>query len=422
MTLFALVDCNNFFASCERVFRPDLIGKPVVVLSNNDGCVIARSNEAKALGIGMGAPVHQVRHLLKHAHVFSANFPLYGDLSNRIIGILRQMSPRVEAYSIDEAFLSLDGYPEPGAHAEFIRRTVSQWTHIPVSIGMGSTKTLSKVAVEFAKKSPAGILYLKEESEIEKVLEKTPLKDVWGVGRSYGERLSNRGIKNAKQLRDMDEKWVYKHFGVALCRTVQELRGVSCMGLESSLPLKKGIICSRSFGEQVFELKPLLEAVSTYASRASEKLRAQHLAARSLTVFIRTNRFRSWEPQYHNSTLLHLPVPTDCTHELITYAKLGVRHIFQEGYGYHKAGVMLNELVSENQRQIGLFDQQDRNKLSALMRTLDNINLAWGQDTVKYAAEGLEKCWKMKQVKRSNRYTTCWDEFQVVSAALSRRN
>lgn len=419
MTIFAVVDCNNFYASCERVFRPDLIGKPVVVLSNNDGCVIARSNEAKALGIGMGVPVHQIRHLLESVHVFSANFTLYRDLSNRVMDVLGQFAQEVELYSVDEAFLNLYGFESRGLteYARLIRDTVRQWTHIPVSIGLGKTKTLSKIAVEIAKKSPKteGVLNLVDSPHIETALERVPVRDVWGVGRRYAERLKGKGIKSAKQLRDMDERWILENFGIILTRTVYELRGISCIPLKDCPTSRVGIICSRSFGTSQTDFKAISEAVSAYASRAAEKLRAHKLVAKTLSVFIRTNRFREWEPQYSNSVFIPLPVPTDYTPELIHYALCGLQKIYREGYGYHKAGVMLNDLVPASERQRGMFDTVDRQKSEQLMKALDLINRDWGSETLRYAAEGLEKQWKMKQAHRSKRYTTCWEELRIIT-------
>ncbi len=412
--VFALLDCNNFYASCERVFNPKLNGKPVLVLSNNDGCVIARSNEVKALGVTMGAPYHEVKHLVpRHGiHVFSPNFALYGDLSNRVMTILSQYSPTVEVYSIDEAFMDLSGIPDVDRYARMIRKTVMQWVKLPVCIGIARTKTLAKVANHIAKKHPLmrGVLDLTDQSLVLGALKLTPVEDVWGVGRQYTKKLAIQGIRTAYDLAHVDDKWLMSNFAVVLMRTVFELRGLPCADLEIEPPPKKNIMTSRSFGRQIHEFKELKEAIATYAARGAEKMRQDGLAAKSLSVFIQTNIFRAWEGQHSDSAIVRLPVPTNCTHELIRHAHLVLEQIYRPGFGYHKAGVMMLELVPDTQIQQNLFDRADRAKWKSLMHTMDLLNLDHGQGIIRYAAEGMEKRWKMKQAHKSQRFTTSWGE------------
>lgn len=419
--VFALVDCNNFYASCERVFNPRLEGKPVAVLSNNDGCIIARSNEAKALGLKMGQPFHEARYIIEtgKAHVYSANFALYGDLSHRVVQTLEQFTPDMEVYSVDEAFLDLTSFKnrDLDAYGREIMQTVKQWTGIPVSIGIAETKTLAKLAGRIAKKSKRadGVLDLTHSRHQEKALSMVEVGDVWGVGRRYAEKLiRKKGIKTALDLRNADDQWLMDNFPVPLMRTVLELRGVSCIALEEHPPMHKSIICSRSFGSLINSIEPLKEAVASYTARAAERLREEELAAGSLQVFIETNRFRTNMPQYANAVTFNLPVATSYTHELISVALLAVEKLFKEDYRYHKAGVMMLGLVPGNQIQWNLFDTVDRNKTDRLMKALDGVNNGIGTGLLKYAAEGLGKRWRMKQERRSQRYTTHWAELATV--------
>ena len=412
--IFALVDCNNFFVSCELVFTPKLIGKPVVVLSNNDGCIISRSNEAKALGIKMGEPFYRVKDLLQknNVAVFSPNFILYGDLSHRIMVTLAMFASELEVYSIDEAFMNLTGIEDPDRHARHIRKTILQWVKIPVSIGIASTKTLSKVANHLAKHHPpmGGVLDLTDTKLIEGALKLTPVEEVWGVGRRLTKKLQAQGIKTAYDLTQVDDKWIMKHFSVMFMRTVYELRGTPCFPLELCPPPKKNIMTSRSFGRQTGDLKELKQAISTYTARGAEKLRADGLATKTVMVFLRTNKFRPWEEQYANHAMMTLPVATDCTHELIHYAQKALESIHQKGYSYHKCCVLFMDLVPKHEIQGGLFDQKDRERLSSLMVCLDSLSKRHGIGVVRYAAEGLEKRWRMRQEHRSKRYTTVWEE------------
>lgn len=418
--IFALVDCNNFYASCERVFNPKLNGQPLVVLSNNDGCVVARSNEAKALGIGMGVPEFQVRLLLRehHVHVFSSNYTLYGDMSQRVMETLEQFCPDLEVYSIDEAFLSLVGFERRDLteHGRQIRRTVKQWTGIPVSVGIAETKTLAKIANRVAKRTPdtGGVFDLLACPDRDALLGRIVVEDVWGIGRNHAHMLKQHGITTAFQLRGVDDQWIRKHMGVVGLRLVMELRGVSCMDLEQCPAPKQSLTCSRAFGTLINTLEDMEEAVSVYTSRVAEKLRHEQLAATVLTVCLTTNKFREG-PQYSNALTLKLPVVTDNTADLIGCALQGIRTIYRDGYFYKKAGVMLTGLVPVSQTQADLFDSQDRKKSNRLMSALDSINDRWGAGTLQYASSGITKAWKTQFHRRSPAYTTDWDALPVVT-------
>ncbi len=420
-SVFALVDCNNFYASCERVFNPKLNGKPIVVLSNNDGCVVARSNEAKALGIGMGVPEFQIRSVLRthRVQVFSSNYTLYGDLSQRVMETLEQFSPHIEVYSIDEAFLSLLGFARRDLteYGRQIRRTVKQWTGIPVSVGMAETKTLAKIANRIAKRNPdmGGVCDLLACPDREALLEGVAVEDVWGIGPNYARLLNQHGLTTALQLRQADDQWIRKHLGIVGVRLVYELRGHSCLDLDECPAPKQGITCSRAFGRSVCTLADMEEAVSSYVSRAAEKLRGEGLAATVLTVFLMTNAFTD-EPQYRNSVTCSLPVGTDTTSELIRVALKGLRSIYRDGYRYKKAGVMCTALVSASQVQPDLFDHQDRPRSKRLMAALDAVNDRWGAGTLEYASSGLTKTWKTQFHRRSLAYTTDWNELPFVRA------
>jgi DNA polymerase V len=412
--VFALVDCNNFYASCERVFNPMLEGKPLVVLSNNDGCVVARSNEAKALGIGMGVPEFQIRPLLRahRVQVFSSNYTLYGDMSQRVMETLEQFCPDSEIYSIDEAFLSLSGFTSRNftEYGHTIRATVKRWTGIPVSVGIAETKTLAKIANRVAKRTPdmGGVFDLLACPDREVLLGRIGVEDVGGIGPSYAHLLKQHGIATTLQLRQADDQWIRKHLGIAGVRLVYELRGHSCLELEACPPPKQGITCSRAFGKPISTLAELEEAVSSYVSRAAEKLRGEGLAATVLTVFVMTNEFTQ-EPQYRNSVTCALPVGTDTTSELIRAALRGLRTIYRDGYRYKKAGVMFTALVPASQVQPDLFDRQDRPRSTRLMTALDAVNDRWGSGTLEYASSGMTKAWKTQFHRRSPAYTTKWD-------------
>jgi DNA polymerase V len=410
-TAIALVDANNFYVSCERVFDPKLVRRPVVVLSNNDGCVIARSDEAKALGVKMGVPLFKTQHLVE-AHsiaVYSSNYCLYGDMSQRVMGALQELTPEVEIYSIDEAFMSLDaggGRPVRVQGLE-IREKVRQWTGIPVSIGISQTKTLAKIANRAAKKSPAaqGVLDLTGLSEQTSALEEIPVGDVWGVGPAYAKLLRAAGITTARKLRDADRRWIRQRMTVVGARIVEELRGVRCLPLEQCPAQKKSITCSRSFGILVGSLREMREAVAVYMTSAAERLRRANLAAGVVTVFINTNRF-SPEPQYANSVSHELACSTDSTEELLGWALAGLEKIFREGYRYKKAGVMLNRLVPSDEQSRRLFGDADYERSRRVMKAVDEINARHGHDTVRLGVARPDAPWKTKFLRRSPRYTT----------------
>jgi DNA polymerase V len=421
-TLFALIDCNNFYVSCERVFQPALSGRPVVVLSNNDGCVIARSEEAKALGIPMGLPAFQLADRLQEQpiDVFSSNYALYGDMSARVMTTLAQWTPDVEVYSIDEAFLHLSALPSAAlmTYGQTMRTTIQQWTGIPVSIGIGPTKTLAKLANRLAKRSSEaqGVVTLTSPPEVEATLSQARIEDIWGIGPGYTRRLKAHDIRTALQLRNVHDRWVRQQLGIVGLRIVWELRGISCLPLELCPPPKQSLMVSCSFGRPITALVEIREAVATYMTRAAEKLRKAQRAASVLTVFLTTNRFTD-EPQYSNSVTIALPVATQDTAELIRYALRGIEQLFREGYRYQKAGVIVTSLVPAHQVQTHLFDQHDRKRSQRLMAALDAINTQWGYGTIRYAAVGLRPQWITRCGHRSPRYTTRWEELVVVRCA-----
>jgi DNA polymerase V len=416
--IIALVDCNNFYVSCERVFAPRLEHRPVIVLSNNDGCVVARSNEAKALGIGMAVPEFTVRQIIKKhdVQVLSSNYALYADMSQRVMEVLEQFCPDLERYSIDEAFLSLNGFRSRHLceYAQSIRATVKQWTGIPVSIGVADTKTLAKVAGRIAKRG-GGVSVITRSDE--KELASLSVSDVWGIGPAYARSLGQHGIMTALQLRQADNQFIKKQMGIVGLRLVMELRGIACLELEQCPVPKQGITCSRAFSRMLSSRDELEEAVSSYVTRAAEKLRAEHLAVRRLTVFVQTNEFKN-VPQHNASTTLRLPMATDTTHELIRSALACLRNIYRKGFEYRKAGVMLTELVPIGQVQADLFDGQDttqnRGRARKLMTALDSVNARFGSGTLQYASSGIERTWKTQFQKRSPAYTTDWKQLPLV--------
>ena len=419
--MFALVDCNNFYVSCERVFNAALEKKPVVVLSNNDGCVIARSNEAKALGIKMGAPFFQNRELFKKNSVrfFSSNYSLYGDMSCRVMTTLQQFTPDIEMYSIDEAFLSLDGFTDLTHYGRRIRKTVKQHTGMPVSIGIAPTKTLAKVANKIAKKnlSLQGVLDLAMVEDLDTLLETVAVEDIWGVGCRYAAMLNRHGITNACQLKNADDAFIQKNMTIVGLRTVQELRGESCIELEQSPPPKKAIGSSRSFGTPVEKLEELLESVSDYVSRAAEKLRSQGSAAATVQVYLTTNRYKK-EPQYANYLSCTLPAPTSYTPDLIACAQACLKTMYRKGYRYKKTGILLTGLTPANGLQLNLFARRKGNVADqkALMQAVDALNQRFGRNTVQFASSGIDKRWKMLQSYKSPCFTTSWGELPAVKA------
>ena len=418
---FAIVDCNNFYASCERMFAPHLIGKPVVVLSNNDGCIIARSNEAKALGIGMGMAYFKSKQLLKKhdVAVFSSNYALYGDLSNRVMTVLATFAPRIEVYSIDEAFLDFDGFDrwDMNTYGREICNTTEQWTGIPVSIGFGSTKTLAKLANRLSKKTPGmnGVFDFSNCDDQEALLSNVAVGDIWGVGRRWADRLQKEGINTALDLQHCDPAMIKKRFNVVLARTVQELNGVSCIELETVRADRQQVLCSRSFGVRVTTAKDMRHAVTHFMTRAAEKLRKQKLLATVLSVHVSTSPFDDKHEYYSNSATSRLTLPTDDTRELTNLARRLLRSIYVSGHSYQRAGVMLTELVSHRNQQTDLFqDNKNAERSETLMAVLDSINSQMGNGTLCLAGEGFGGAWRMKQQLRSPRYTTRVSELRTV--------
>lgn len=407
----ALVDANNFYVSCERVFNPQLRNKPVVVLSNNDGCAVARSNEVKALGVKMGTPLFQLRSLIQqhYIQVYSSNYTLYGDLSRRVMETLEQFSPDIEVYSIDEAFLGLSG--NVAATAEQIRATAQQWTGIPVSVGVAQTKTLAKVASHIAKRG-AGVCVLTDPAP---VLAELPVGEIWGIGSRLSARLQQQGVETALQLRNVELPWVRQLMGIVGVRLVQELRGIACLPLELCPTPRKSCCVSRSFGRPVEGLPDLKEAVATYAARAAGKLRQDKLQAGVVTVFIATNRFKPGEPQYSSSIAVPLPYPANDSLTLIQAATAAVEHLYRPGFTYQKAGVLLTELSPIGMVQGNLFaDLAQVQRREGLMQLVDTLNHRHGAGTVFWAAEGLTKNWQTRAAKRSPRYTTRWSDLLIV--------
>lgn len=412
--MFALVDCNNFYASCERAFNPSLEKKPIVVLSNNDGCVISRSNEAKQLGIPMGAPFYQWKNFCHrhHVFVFSSNYELYGDMSQRVMYLLKEFHEQTEIYSIDEAFLHME-LPLSLSNLYLLRQRVKQSTGIPISIGMGSTKTLAKAANQLAKNAKDSVFYFENQHHQDACLSHFPIEKIWGVGRNLSAKLKQLNILTAKDLRDSDPKFLRLHFSVSLEKTIQELNGISCLGLEE-LKGRKQIISSRSFGKKVTSLIDLEEAVSYYVQIAANKLRKQKSVASAVYVFLRTNYFSESKPQYHNSYTVSLVKPSADTRELTQAAKKGLRQIYKKGYEYNKAGVILLDISQQHIRQYDMLTEVIDNKSEKVMQVMDNINQIMGKNSVFLAAEGIEKSWLIKCDRRSPRYTTRWPELPLV--------
>jgi len=421
MPVFALVDCNNFYASCEKLFRPDLKDTPVVVLSNNDGCVVARSREAKLLGIKMGVPVFQIKaEMQRHGILaFSSNYALYADLSSRVMRTLEEMAPRVEVYSIDEAFLDLTGIESAISLVEFgqqVRERIGHWIGITVCVGIAPTKTLAKLANHAAKKYPAtqGVVDLTNPDRQRRLLALVPVDDVWGVGRRLSKRLNALGITTALDLANASPRAIREQFSVVLERTVRELNGESCIELEEIPPTKKQIVCSRSFGVKVTQFELLREAVCEYASRATEKLRKEQQQAKVLTVFIRTSPFKDNEPQYSNSASGELLIPSSDTRDFIELANHLLKRIWKDGFRYAKAGVMLSDFYDPGMFQPGLFDDvSTRSNSQQLMSVLDTINQS-GAGKVFFAGQGTKKDWSMKRELLSPAYTTRWDQLPGV--------
>lgn len=415
--MFALVDCNSFYASCEQVFRPDLRGKPVVVLSNNDGFVVARSKEAKALGIADLQPFFKVEPLLRRNNVaiFSSNYPLYGDLSNRVMTTLKGFSSHIEVYSIDEMFLSLQGmHNEPESYGREIKNRL--WNHVrmPVGVGIAPTKTLAKMANRAAKKIQKmnGVCVLDEPYKWEWVLRRVPVTAIWGVARRLAARLAGLNISSAWDLASADPKHVRLHSNVCLERTIEELNGRPCLELEELPRNKKQIYCTRSFGKKAKELQPVLEAISLYAARAAEKLRTQKYLVLSMHVFIHTSPFK---PNFHSvSDVVKLPYPTDDTRLITALARETASRLFSPGHAFLKAGIGLIEIVDRKYYQFDLLHQGQPEKSDQVMNVMDKINKNEGKGTLFLASQGVNKPWYMRQQFTSPQYTTKWSELPVI--------
>jgi DNA polymerase V len=410
--MFALVDCNNFYASCERVFQPRLRNQPIVVLSNNDGCVIARSNEAKKLGVPMGAPSFEYKELFEknNIHVFSSNYALYGDMSNRVMQTLSTFAPEIEIYSIDEAFLKFEGFDEHfnlQEHGYKIRYTVTKNTGIPISVGIAPTKALAKVANKIAKKFPerTGHVYSIDTDEKRiKALKWLPIEDVWGIGRRHAKRLRAKNVTNAYEFTQLLDGWVRNNMSIVGLRLKRELEGIPCLDLETPSD-KKIIATTRSFDKNYTDKVQIQERVATFAASCAAKLRQQKSCANAILVFVHTNIHRHDLPQYSRSITMKLPYPTHSSIELAKFAKQALDKIYREGYAYKKAGVIVMDFTPEDTGQIKLFENSNPRHRS-LMNAMDQINHAIGTTKLKLASQDIKRTWKMRQEKLSPHYTT----------------
>ncbi len=410
--MFALIDCNNFYASCERVFNPKLDKKPIVILSNNDGCVISRSNEAKALGIPMGAPAFKYDSIFKKnkVHIFSSNFPLYGDMSSRVMSILAKYTPNIEIYSIDEAFLEFKGFKhyDLEKYGKEIRKTILKWTGVPVSIGFAPTKALAKVANRISKKfdnKTGGVYVINSKEKKDKALKWLKIEDVWGIGFKHAARLKSYKINKAYNFTMLPDDWVRKQMSVVGLRLKKELEGESVLSLEESRSPKKAIATTRSFEKNITDFEDLKERVSTFSICCSEKLRNQKSNCNSIYVFVKSNRHQKNKLQYRNGIVMTLPYGSNSSITISKYAVEGLKKIYKKNIEYKKAGVIVMGLVPNNKTQLNLFEKENP-KHQMLMKTLDFIAKKEGPSKVKLASQDLKTIWKMKQTKLSSRYTT----------------
>ncbi|EMP0248784.1 Y-family DNA polymerase [Klebsiella michiganensis] len=420
--MFALCDVNSFYASCETVFRPDLKGRPVVVLSNNDGCVIARSAEAKPF-VKMGEPYFKQKDMFRRHGIiaFSSNYELYADMSNRVMTTLEELSPRCEIYSIDEAFCDLTGVRNCRDLTDFgreIRETVLRRTHLTVGVGIAQTKTLAKLANHAAKqwqRQTGGVVDLSNLERQRKLMALLPVDEVWGVGRRISKKLESMGIDTVLKLADTDIRFIRKHFNVVLERTVRELRGEPCLGLEEFAPVKQEIVCSRSFGGRITEYHEMRQAICSYASRAAEKLRGEHQYCRFISAFVKTSPFALNEPYYGNSASVKLLTPTQDSRDIITAATKCLDAIWRDGHRYQKAGVMLGDFYSQGVAQLNLFDDNaPRQNSEKLMEVLDHLNAKDGRGTLYFAGQGIQTAWQMKREMLSPRYTTRYSDLMHI--------
>ncbi|THU34277.1 Y-family DNA polymerase [Niastella caeni] len=418
--MIALVDCNNFYASCERLFQPRLHNKPIVVLSNNDGCVIARSDEAKELGIEMGAPSFLIESILQqhNVSVFSSNYTLYGDLSDRVMTTLSQFADQLEVYSIDEAFLNLTAFRQHNLtdYAHTIRNTVMQHTGIPVSIGIAPSKTLAKIANRLVKKrnKQLGVYCIDTMQQMEHALKNTPVKDIWGIGGQYTKLLTRHGFNTAWDVSRAPEEWVRKNMSVMGQRMYNELKGTSCIAFEDMPPKKKMVCVARGFGKVLSEKNEVMEALANFTAMVAAKLRSEQLATNTIQIFVQTNAHRSNEPQYFRSLTIHLPEATNSTNELIRYARKGLETIYRPGYNYNKTGCTAMELIPAAEVQYNIFDKENRVRNSKLMNVVDVVNRSFGKDAVRFALQGFSTRWKLRQLKLSPCYTTRIDEVLTI--------
>jgi len=414
--VFALVDCNNFYASCERVFKPKIENKPVIVLSNNDGCVIARSNESKALGVKMGEPAFKLKNLIDkyNINVFSTNFALYGDLSKRVMNVIRSEVNHMEVYSVDEAFLDFTDYANK-ERGVALKQKVKQWTGIPVSIGIAPTKVLSKVASHIAKKhTKSGVFVFDDQNLIKRALNVFPVENLWGVGKKNAKRLKEAGIHTALQFREYDNTWIRKNISVNGVRLQKELFGEVCYPLELKKNRKKNISTARFFGAEVKELSKLQEAISSHANTCARKLREEKSCCASISVFINTNPFKPQAKQYNPYKVIQLDVSTNDSMEIVKAAIKGLESIYRRDYVYKKAGVIVGKIVPQQQVQLSLFDKIDREKRKSINKAVDKLNFTMGRDKVKLAVQGSCRKWKLKQEKLSPSYTTLFSDMLEV--------
>jgi len=415
----ALVDCNSFYVSCERLFNPKIRNKPVIVLSSNDGCIISRSTEAKALGIKMGEPYFKAKDIIlkNNVYVFSSNYSLYGDLSRRIMRTLKRFNTELEIYSIDEAFLDLSNFPDNEIEdvGKEIRNIVLKWTGIPTSIGIAKTKTLSKIANHVAKKKQSGVTSLIGIENIDPILEKVDINDVWGVGKQLTKFYHQNGIYNAKQLKNISNTWIKKSSNVLSSKTAMELRGISCIPLEIKSSKRKSCVVSRSFGTRVENFQELQEAIASYCLNGSEKIRSESLVAKSITISVRTSPFQNKEVYYSNSKTIDFPIATSNSIEIVKTALIALNEIFINGYRYQKAGIQLSGLISSDGSK-NLFSSEKDEKINTLMKSIDNTNYRYGRSTLSLASAGVNKKWNIRRDHSSKIDTADFHSLPIIKA------
>jgi DNA polymerase V len=413
----ALIDCNSFYVSCERLFNPKIINKPVVVLSNNDGCVISRSTEAKKIGIKMGEPYFKVKELVKkyNVHIFSSNYALYGDLSRRVMKTLKSFSDKIEIYSIDEAFVDLSHIQDKEIenYGKEIRERILRWTGIPTSVGISNTKTLSKVANHIAKKNKSGVIYLKEN--IDEYLKDFYISDIWGVGKQLSKLYIKNGIDTAYKLKNISNSWVKKSTNVSGAKTVMELRGTSCINLETQETKRKSCCVSRSFGKKVESLEKLQESITTHCLNAAEKIRHDNQTTKAITIHIRTSPFDKNRKYYSNSITIDLPIATSNSLELVGVAINGLKKIYKCGYFYQKAGITLSKLAESSENELNLLAPIMENKSQTLMKAIDFTNAKYGRNAISIAQAGINNSWKMKREHSSKIDTASLDFLPKIS-------